>query len=237
MQIATTPPPVPAQQQSGTPSAVVLPAEAGGTQVVQVPHSAQEVQALRARREELSTQLNSANGRREGLARELRSALDGADRTGIEQRMTQLDQRIMRLEADIAQNGRALAATPADLIATADAPHRILGMSDQAAAPLAGLFTLVVLMPLAIGVARLMWRRARSPQSSREPPELISRLDRMEQAVDAIAVEVERISEGQRFTTRLLTEGQAMPAPGSSRVAERVPVRSLEPMRLAGEET
>jgi hypothetical protein len=28
----------------------------------------------------------------------------------------------------------------------------------------------------------------------------------LEQAVDAIAVEVERISEGQRFTTKLLSE-------------------------------
>jgi hypothetical protein len=33
-----------------------------------------------------------------------------------------------------------------------------------------------------------------------------SRLSRLEQAVDAIAVEVERISEGQRFTTKLLSE-------------------------------
>lgn len=32
------------------------------------------------------------------------------------------------------------------------------------------------------------------------------RLTRIEQAVDAVAVEVERISEAQRFTTRLLTE-------------------------------
>jgi hypothetical protein len=32
------------------------------------------------------------------------------------------------------------------------------------------------------------------------------RLARIEHAVDAIALEVERISEGQRFTTRLLSE-------------------------------
>ncbi|HKN59093.1 MAG TPA: hypothetical protein VJV97_09585 [Gemmatimonadaceae bacterium] len=33
-----------------------------------------------------------------------------------------------------------------------------------------------------------------------------ARLSRLEQAVDAIAVEVERISEGQRFTTKLLSD-------------------------------
>jgi hypothetical protein len=36
----------------------------------------------------------------------------------------------------------------------------------------------------------------------------------MEQAIDSIAVEVERISEGQRFTTKLLAERTA-PPPGS----------------------
>jgi hypothetical protein len=45
------------------------------------------------------------------------------------------------------------------------------------------------------------------------------RLARLESAVDAIAIEVERISEGQRFTTRLLSEQNqaprmSLPAPG-----------------------
>lgn len=34
-----------------------------------------------------------------------------------------------------------------------------------------------------------------------------ARLERIEQAVDAIAIEIERISEAQRFTTKLLSEG------------------------------
>jgi hypothetical protein len=36
--------------------------------------------------------------------------------------------------------------------------------------------------------------------------EIATRLARMEQAIDATAVEVERISEAQRFTTKLLVE-------------------------------
>jgi hypothetical protein len=39
------------------------------------------------------------------------------------------------------------------------------------------------------------------------------RLERIEQAVEAMAVEVERISEGQRFTTRLLTSRAAAELP------------------------
>jgi hypothetical protein len=44
------------------------------------------------------------------------------------------------------------------------------------------------------------------------PPEVMQRLEHMEQAIDSIAVEVERISEGQRFTTRLLSERAGPPA-------------------------
>ena len=53
----------------------------------------------------------------------------------------------------------------------------------------------------------------------RVPADVDARLQRMETAIDAIAVEVERIAEGQRFTTRLLSErnGAAdatLPSPG-----------------------
>lgn len=52
------------------------------------------------------------------------------------------------------------------------------------------------------------------------------RMARVEQAIEAIAIEVERISEGQRFTTRLLTErgaeGDTSPdAAGTRGVPER----------------
>lgn len=44
------------------------------------------------------------------------------------------------------------------------------------------------------------------------------RLERIEQALEAVAVEVERISEGQRFVTKLLAdrskEAQGIPAGG-----------------------
>lgn len=60
--------------------------------------------------------------------------------------------------------------------------------------------------PLVRAFAR---RLDQKPVGSAIPPEVAHRLERMEQAIDAIAVEVERISEGQRFTTKLLTERAA----------------------------
>ena len=45
-------------------------------------------------------------------------------------------------------------------------------------------------------------------QGSQKPATSVAdaRLERLEHAVDAIALEIERISEGQRFTTKLLSE-------------------------------
>jgi len=57
--------------------------------------------------------------------------------------------------------------------------------------------------PYVRALARRMDREAASPKI---PSDVTARLERMEQAIDAIAVEVERISEGQRFTTKLLSE-------------------------------
>lgn len=58
----------------------------------------------------------------------------------------------------------------------------------------------------------------------RRPPERPAldenRLQHLEQAVDAIALEVERISEGQRFTTKLLAQRQ-----GDGAVAPQEPAR------------
>ena len=49
-------------------------------------------------------------------------------------------------------------------------------------------------------------RLERKPVGQAVPLEVTARLERIEQSIDSIAIEVERISEGQRFTTKLLTE-------------------------------
>jgi hypothetical protein len=60
-------------------------------------------------------------------------------------------------------------------------------------------------VPIARAVARRIERQGGGGMD-RLPSDVGDRLERMEQAIDAIAVEVERISEAQRFTTKLLTE-------------------------------
>ena len=48
-------------------------------------------------------------------------------------------------------------------------------------------------------------------RSSLPDPEVAARLERIERSVESIAVEIERVSEGQRFTTKLLSERTALP--------------------------
>jgi hypothetical protein len=77
----------------------------------------------------------------------------------------------------------------------------------------------LVIMVLGFPVVRLItrWLEPR-PVPPRELTSINSRLERIESAVDAIAVEVERISEAQRFSARLQSEHQQprLPGPGGS---------------------
>jgi hypothetical protein len=60
---------------------------------------------------------------------------------------------------------------------------------------------------LGIPIARALARRIDAQaQQARVPNDVSARLERMEQAIDAIAMEIERVSEAQRFTARLLAE-------------------------------
>jgi len=70
------------------------------------------------------------------------------------------------------------------------------------------LFTMVPITMIGVPIARAIARRiehgVRGSSAPSLPNDVSDRLERMEQAIDAIAVEVERIAEGQRFTSKLL---------------------------------
>lgn len=78
------------------------------------------------------------------------------------------------------------------------------------------LFATAPVMAIGIPIARAYAKRIANESSgqARIPSDVSARLERMEQAIDSIAVEVERISEGQRFTTKLLSERSSAPVGG-----------------------
>ena len=65
---------------------------------------------------------------------------------------------------------------------------------------------IVLLLPLVLVLARRLW--IRGPRREMLDLENSPRLQRIEQAIESIAVEVERIGEAQRFTTKLLADRQ-----------------------------
>lgn len=68
------------------------------------------------------------------------------------------------------------------------------------------MFGMIPVVAIGWPIARAYARRVEARPAPSVSPEVAARLERMEQAIDSIAVEVERISEGQRFTTKLLAE-------------------------------
>jgi hypothetical protein len=83
-------------------------------------------------------------------------------------------------------------------------------------------FATIAIIALGIPIIRAITRRWEHKATSLPPatsPEVLSRLERIEQGVEAIAVEVERIAEAQRFSAKLMAEQQkhALPHADSPR--------------------
>jgi hypothetical protein len=82
-------------------------------------------------------------------------------------------------------------------------------MGPEIVVPL-GAFLCAIVLAIGVPIARAYSRRMDAESKNpRLPAEVTDRLERMEQALDSVALEVERISEGQRFTTKLLSEGRS----------------------------
>src|SRR4051794_27074264 len=82
-------------------------------------------------------------------------------------------------------------------------------MGPEIVVPLGAFATAIILaigVPLVRAYSRKMDSESKNP---RIPSEVTDRLGRIEQSLEAVAIEVERITEGQRFTTKLLSEGRA----------------------------
>jgi len=217
--------------QSPTPPAspTVIVTGPAGTQPITLapPRTARDIDAIKARRDELSSQLNSVDSRRLKLLGQLRQTGDPAAVKGLEARLSLLDARQLQLESEIQQTGQQLTSAAAGVIATTSDARSFGGFSNKEVMGLSVLSILFIFFPLAAGLSKAMWRRSNRPGIAPAAlTESAQRLERLESSVDAIAIEVERISEGQRFVTKLLSDGQAAPLVGpGQRSPEPIPAR------------
>ena len=98
-------------------------------------------------------------------------------------------------------------------------------MGPEIVVPLAA-FLCAIILAIGVPLARAFSRRMDSEtKNPRLPTEVTDRLERKEHALDSIAIEVERNTEGQLFTTKQLSEGRGGDArqlpPGSRSPQDR----------------
>ena len=169
-------------------------------------------QGFLAQRRELQRQMERLQSNREDISSELSvPTISAADKKGLEQRLTSIDERLGSLDKQIADADAQVARAASIPGAAVELPPPPRDGPPEEAWVLGGMFIVVVLLPLSIAYARRIWRRSTKVITT-FPKELSDRLMHVEQSVEATALEVERIGEGQRFMTKLFTEGPAAQA-------------------------
>ena len=217
------------QPQTRTPTPIA-PVLAAGARTA--PSASAIYEGFRAQRRELNNQLDELQSTRREISSQLEDVSTGApERTALEARITDVDARIKTVDGMLAANALQLSQAAAVPGAVVDPPRVVVQGPPEEAYVMGGMFMLIVLLPLSIALARRIWRRSAAVVTS-FPREIAERLSRMEQAVEATAEEVERIGEGQRFLTRLFTEGEGARAIGAGALQPLEKKQAKSPERL-----
>jgi len=152
-------------------------------------------------------QLGDQRNVRDRITRELvNDQTQGTDRAGLEARLKTVDARIAELDKALAaaQSQQSTAAgMPCAIYERPNVPDHSL-KADDVAGVSAAIFTALA-FPLMVAYARRIWRRS-AKVTVALPPEVAARMQAMEEAIESIAIEVERVGEGQRFMTQALTD-------------------------------
>jgi hypothetical protein len=212
MNLMQTPTPTPTPVAPAAPQAPATYTIVGGDGkplTLAIPRTSEEIRSLQLEREQLSDQLENVSSRRSDVAEQLARTASDAARPGLEQRLQVLDQRILQLEGDLARTGAQLAGAPAELVAGTERPERQTPDDNFGGGFAAGGFSAVAVIGVIFIVLSRRWKRRGPKQSRQLDPDATQRLQRLEQGMDAIAIEIERVSEGQRFVTKLLSESHA----------------------------
>lgn len=185
-----------------------------------------QLEQLTERRQELFTQ-RQRMGRQEGQGHDNRIAL-------LDEQTTQIEREVLQLNTVIAQGTAVVNATGEEFTATTQPSSRELirqarsGAADAVMETMfgsaAGLLAIYVLWR---GFRRFIWKRKPvPPPTAQAVVDQSPRLEQLQQSVDVIALEVERISEAQRFLAKVINErataigaGGAQPVSAKSRDA------------------
>jgi hypothetical protein len=172
-----------------------------------------DLSALTAQLADLTVQRAGLKAQWDGLYRQLDRMLPtNPARPAIQQEWSQIGSQLAAMDGQIAAiNARIQqkAGRPIGIAETRDQPAGRGGPDPDLAVAGGIAIMLALILPLSIAYAIRMLRRNPAPKPGRTE-DFAPRFDRLEQAVDAIAIEVERVSEGQRFVTKILADRPAV---------------------------
>jgi hypothetical protein len=228
-------------QQPNSPSS-------GRAQTIAPARTGAELGALEIRRSELRRQFESNTERRSLLSAQLLESHEPVTRRNLEARIREQDARTARIDQQLSQIDDAISTSLANGV-TADRSPRQAMPTMPAMPTLPGIPGMPPMLPGRstkgavanamfleglgfVAIFAVLWlsMRRRGPASAmRLAPEETARLEQLQRNVDVIALEVERISEGQRYVTKLLSEKQPVLGAGG---APDIPARrEVEPVR------
>ena len=195
-----------------------------------VSRESQELATLEMRRGELKSQLQSNTERRALLNAQMQDA-EGNAKAAIARRISALDERTARIDDELtAIDDRVSALMARGVTPPPSRFDRLLegGFSPPAAVGpgavghfpndpfdsewgvlFGGMLAMQAVTFVLLGVA--LWRSFKRQIAPRLAADDVNRLEQLQRSVDVMAVEVERISESQRFTTKLLNEQSGEP--------------------------
>ena len=220
---APAPPAVPEAQAS----AALAPASALPGAVGASPREA--YRSARESREVLGEYMSRLLNRRENVSGDLRGTrLSAPERAALEQHYGELNKSIIEMEKQIHAADRAVALAAAVPGSTVQPPRIPPSGPPEEMLVIGTIFVGTSLVILAFAIARRILKGA-GKVVTQIPSSLEHRFTRLEQSIDTVAIEVERISEGQRFLTRVLGEqspravGAGAMQPVQARGGEAVP--------------
>jgi hypothetical protein len=189
--------------------------------IAQSPDMMPQLEQLQAQAAELRVKAGDLEVQRDQIRRQ-RDEAKPADRAKYDKQYADVQHQfnvvqgqlsvVMSNMAEVQHARDMMQAKEAQQVLTIQPPPAPRDPFDKA--QLLGLETagVVLMIPIVYALTRRILRggkRATAIDFESSP-----RLQRMEQAIESIAIEVERIGEAQRFTTKLLSERQPEPVAG-----------------------
>ena len=185
---------------------ITTPGPNGTTQTIIGPATAE----LLARRAEIIARIEQTSALRTSLLARIEAGAPSADVSRMKSQLKSLTSEANQLRIELAATDRAIANS--SNVAVTQAPIRPFPAKlVTSLATIGGFFA--VLLPISIAMATRIWRRPAS-STNQLTPQVEERLNRLENGIEAIAIEMERVSEGQRYVTKLLS---------SDKIADKLP--------------